>query len=104
MARRIADGPRVAFAYMKRNLHAAETEPLATVLDMEALGQARTGTTEDHKEAARAFVEKRSAGVQGPLSLAWRMTPRQRRLCWFIPGSSAGSLTIASAARTARPS
>ena len=59
MARQIAAGPRVAFAYMKRNLHAAETEPLQTVLDMEALGQARTGTTEDHREAAQAFVEKR---------------------------------------------
>ena len=65
MARRLADGPRVAFAYMKRNLHAAETEPLQTVLDMEALGQARTGTTEDHKEAARAFVEKRTPVFRG---------------------------------------
>ena len=65
MAREIARGPRVAFSYMKRNLHAAETEPLATVLDMEALGQARTGTTEDHKEAARAFVEKRAPVFRG---------------------------------------
>ena len=65
MARQIASGPRVAFAYMKRNLHAAETEPLGTVLDMEALGQARTGTTEDHKEAARAFVEKRAPVFKG---------------------------------------
>lgn len=65
VARRIANGPRVAFAYMKRNLHAAETEPLGTVLDMEALGQARTGTTEDHKEAARAFVEKRPPVFRG---------------------------------------
>ncbi len=53
MARHIAGGPRIAFAFMKRNLHAAETEPLGTVLDMEALGQARTCTTEDHREAAR---------------------------------------------------
>ncbi len=65
LARRIADGPRVAFAYMKRNLHAAETEPLGTVLDMEALGQARTGTTDDHREAARAFVEKRPPVFKG---------------------------------------
>jgi 2-(1,2-epoxy-1,2-dihydrophenyl)acetyl-CoA isomerase len=65
MARHIADGPRVAFAYMKRNLHAAETEPFVTVLDMEALGQARTGTTEDHKEAAKAFVEKRPPVFRG---------------------------------------
>ena len=65
IARRIADGPRVAFSYMKRNLHAAETEPMGTVLDMEAAGQARTGTTEDHKEAARAFVEKRAPVFRG---------------------------------------
>ena len=29
LARRIAEGPRVALGYMKRNLHAAETEPFA---------------------------------------------------------------------------
>jgi 2-(1,2-epoxy-1,2-dihydrophenyl)acetyl-CoA isomerase len=60
LARRIADGPRVALGYMKRNLHAAETEPFAPVLEMEAMHQARTGQTEDHKEAVRAFVEKRA--------------------------------------------
>ncbi len=65
MARRIAAGPRVAFAYMKRNLHAAETEPMQTVLDMEAIGQARTYTTDDHKEAARAFVDKRTPVFKG---------------------------------------
>ncbi len=65
LARRIADGPRVAFAYMKRNLHAAETEPLQAVLDMEATGQARTGLTEDHREAATAFVEKRKPVFRG---------------------------------------
>ena len=65
MARQIAEGPRVAFAFMKRNLHAAETEPLQTVLDMEALGQARTGITEDHREAAQAFVEKRKPVFHG---------------------------------------
>ena len=65
MARSLARGPLVAFAHMKRNLHAAETEPLQTVLDMEALGQARTGMTEDHREAARAFVEKRAPVFHG---------------------------------------
>jgi 2-(1,2-epoxy-1,2-dihydrophenyl)acetyl-CoA isomerase len=59
LARHIADGPRIAYGYMKRNLFAAETEPFATVLDMEAVHQARTAMTEDHREAARAFVEKR---------------------------------------------
>ncbi len=65
LARRIAEGPRVAYAYMKRNLHAAETEPLQAVLDMEAIGQARTGLTEDHREAATAFVEKRKPVFRG---------------------------------------
>lgn len=59
MARRLADGPRVALGYMKRNLHAAESEPLAVVLDMEAMHQMRAAQTEDHREATRAFVEKR---------------------------------------------
>lgn len=59
LARRIADGPRVAYGYMKRNLHAAETEPLAAVLEMEAVHQARTSQTDDHREARTAFLEKR---------------------------------------------
>jgi 2-(1,2-epoxy-1,2-dihydrophenyl)acetyl-CoA isomerase len=59
IAHRIAAGPRVAYGYMKRNLHAAETEPLSTVLEMEAVHQARTAQTDDHREARTAFVEKR---------------------------------------------
>jgi 2-(1,2-epoxy-1,2-dihydrophenyl)acetyl-CoA isomerase len=65
LARRIADGPRVALGYMKRNLHAAETEPLAAVLEMEAVHQARTAQTEDHQEAVRAFVQKRAPVFRG---------------------------------------
>ena len=65
VARQIARGPRVAFAFMKRNLHAAETEPLAALLDMEALGQAHTGMTGDHREAAAAFAEKRPPVFRG---------------------------------------
>src|SRR6201993_5426413 len=45
LAQRIADGPRIAYGYMKRNLFAAETEPLAAVLEMEAVHQARTAMT-----------------------------------------------------------
>jgi 2-(1,2-epoxy-1,2-dihydrophenyl)acetyl-CoA isomerase len=65
LAERIADGPRVAYGYMKRNLFAAETEPLAAVLEMEAVYQARTAMTEDHLEASRAFVEKRRPVFKG---------------------------------------
>jgi 2-(1,2-epoxy-1,2-dihydrophenyl)acetyl-CoA isomerase len=64
-ARRIAAGPRVAYSYMKANLHAAETEPLAAVLEMEAVHQARTGLSEDHREAVAAFAEKRRPMFRG---------------------------------------
>ncbi len=65
LARRIADGPRVAYGYMKRNLLAAETEPFGNVLEMEAVHQARTAMTEDHLEASLAFVEKRRPVFKG---------------------------------------
>jgi 2-(1,2-epoxy-1,2-dihydrophenyl)acetyl-CoA isomerase len=65
LARRIAQGPRVALGYMKRNLFAAETEPFAAVLEMEAVHQARTAMTEDHREAAAAFAEKRRPVFKG---------------------------------------
>jgi 2-(1,2-epoxy-1,2-dihydrophenyl)acetyl-CoA isomerase len=65
LARRIADGPRIALGYMKKNLHAAETEPFATSLELEAEHQARCAFTEDHKEAVAAFVEKRRPVFKG---------------------------------------
>lgn len=65
LARRIADGPRVALGYIKRNLFAAETEDFQTVLDLEAAHQARCAFTEDHKEAVAAFVEKRRPVFKG---------------------------------------
>ena len=65
LARRVASGPTVAYLYMKRNLHAAATEPLDAVLEMEAVHQARTGLTEDHREAVAAFAEKRKPVFRG---------------------------------------
>jgi 2-(1,2-epoxy-1,2-dihydrophenyl)acetyl-CoA isomerase len=65
LARKLAAGPRIALRYMKRNMNAAETQPLAQCLDLEAMHHTRTGFTEDHKEAARAFVEKREPAFRG---------------------------------------
>ena len=65
LAARLADGPRVALGYMKRNLLAAETEDFQTVLDLEAEHQARCAFTEDHKEAVAAFNEKRRPVFKG---------------------------------------
>ena len=65
LARRIADGPRIALSYIKSNLFAAETERFQTVLDLEAEHQARCAFTEDHKEAVAAFNEKRRPVFKG---------------------------------------
>ena len=65
LARRLADGPRVAYRYMKRNLNAAESGTLHDLLDLEAWHHSRCGMTEDHREAAKAFVEKRQPVFRG---------------------------------------
>jgi 2-(1,2-epoxy-1,2-dihydrophenyl)acetyl-CoA isomerase len=65
LAARLAAGPRVALRYMKRNLNAAESGTLEDSLDLEAWHHTRTGFTEDHREAARAFVEKRPPVFRG---------------------------------------
>ncbi|MDP6352692.1 MAG: enoyl-CoA hydratase-related protein [Alphaproteobacteria bacterium] len=65
LAGRLADGPRIALGYMKRNLNAAEAGTLAALLDLEAFHHSRCGMTEDHREAARAFVEKRPPVFHG---------------------------------------
>ncbi len=65
LATRLARGPRVAHRYIKRNMNAAESGTLGEVLDLEAWHQARTGATEDHREGARAFAEKREPIFHG---------------------------------------
>jgi 2-(1,2-epoxy-1,2-dihydrophenyl)acetyl-CoA isomerase len=65
LARKLAHGPRVALARMKQNFNAAENGTFAELLDLEARNQIETGRTDDHKEAARAFVEKRPPVFSG---------------------------------------
>ena len=60
LASRIANGPRGALSLMKRNFNAAETATLHEMLDLEARHHALSATTDDHREAVRAFVEKRA--------------------------------------------
>jgi len=65
LALKLARGPRVALRYMKRNMNAAEAGSLKDSLDLEAWHHTRTGFTEDHKEAAKAFVDKREPVFRG---------------------------------------
>lgn len=65
IARKLAHGPTVALGYMKKNMNAAETGSYHAQLDLEAMHHSRSGMTEDHKEAAKAFVEKRAPVFKG---------------------------------------
>ena len=64
-AHRLAAGPAVAYRYMKENLNRAVTEDLGECMDIEVTHHLRTGLTEDHREAARAFADKREPSFQG---------------------------------------
>jgi len=65
LAARLSQGPRIAYRYMKRNFNAAEGGTLKDSLDLEAWHHTRCGMTEDHREAAKAFVEKREPVFKG---------------------------------------
>jgi 2-(1,2-epoxy-1,2-dihydrophenyl)acetyl-CoA isomerase len=65
LASKLAAGPRVAWRYIKRNMKVAEEGSLAEALDSEAFGMMRCRDTEDHAEAAHAFVEKRAPVFKG---------------------------------------
>jgi 2-(1,2-epoxy-1,2-dihydrophenyl)acetyl-CoA isomerase len=60
LARSLAGGPSIALSLMKRNLNCAESGDLVALLDTEAIHQVQSGRTQDHREAAKAFVEKRA--------------------------------------------
>lgn len=65
LAASLARGPRVTLGYMKQNLNLAETAGLAEVMDAEAFRHVRCAQTDDHREAAAAFVEKRAPAFKG---------------------------------------
>lgn len=65
LAMSLAQGPSVALGYIKRNINNAETMSLEACFDAEAIHHTRCGDTDDHKEAAKAFVEKRKAEFKG---------------------------------------
>ncbi|MBR0757446.1 enoyl-CoA hydratase [Bradyrhizobium jicamae] len=65
LARSLANGPSVALGYIKRNINNAESMSLEACFDGEAIHHSRAGETADHKEAAKAFVEKRKPSFLG---------------------------------------
>jgi 2-(1,2-epoxy-1,2-dihydrophenyl)acetyl-CoA isomerase len=66
IAGRLASGPRVAYRYMKENINRAVTgADVDDCLDLEATHHVHAGLTEDHREAAKAFVEKREPVFKG---------------------------------------
>lgn len=64
-AKRFAEGARITQGLMKKNLVTAERGDLMLSFDTEAMNHSRCAQTEDHAEAARAFVEKRKPVFKG---------------------------------------
>ena len=65
IARRLAAGPTVAYRYMKENLNRALAGEVDDCMDLEATHHIHCGQTEDHREATRAFVDKREPIFKG---------------------------------------
>lgn len=65
LALHIASGPPVALGYMKENINRAVTSDLRSCLAMEADRMTRCAATTDHKEAVKAFMEKRQPTFSG---------------------------------------
>lgn len=65
MAAKLAAGPPIAYRYMKENINRSVTGDLGTTLDLESTHHRHTGTTADHMEASKAFVEKREPEFRG---------------------------------------
>ena len=64
-ARVLANGPQVAYAYIKDNLDEALDISHATAIDREADRLLKSRTTQDHRAAVKAFAEKREPKFEG---------------------------------------
>ena len=65
IAKQLAEGPAVAFRYMKENLNRAVSGEVDDCLDLEVTHNVHCGQTEDHKNATKAFVEKKQPVFKG---------------------------------------
>jgi len=65
LASRLAHGPGAAFAAIKDNLDHALTTGFLESLDFEAANMVKAARTDEHREAVRAFIEKRAPNFGG---------------------------------------
>jgi 2-(1,2-epoxy-1,2-dihydrophenyl)acetyl-CoA isomerase len=65
LALRLARGPGLAYAGIKRNLNAAEVATLEETMAIEGPANARASLSHDGKEAGGAFIEKRAPQFRG---------------------------------------
>ena len=65
LAARLASGPTLAFAAMRRAVAEAAGRPLAAALEVEAEGMRRTGASQDHRAAVDAFLAKQTPTFTG---------------------------------------
>lgn len=65
LARRLASGPTLAYGRMKQNFAVGATSTLADALTIEAQNMVASSKTEDHRNAALAFIEKREPAFKG---------------------------------------
>src|SRR6202048_3510870 len=65
LAKSLAEGPSIALAYIKDNLDHAVMSDFLGSMDQEAENMVRSARTTDHKEAVRAFIDKRKPAFAG---------------------------------------
>jgi 2-(1,2-epoxy-1,2-dihydrophenyl)acetyl-CoA isomerase len=65
IAGRLARGPSIAYRYMKENLNRAMGGEVDDCLDLEATHHIHCASTDDYRDAVRAFVEKREPVFRG---------------------------------------
>jgi 2-(1,2-epoxy-1,2-dihydrophenyl)acetyl-CoA isomerase len=65
LATRLANGPTIAYATMRKNILTALENSYAEQLLAEAEGQRIAGGTDDAREGGKAFLEKRKAEFKG---------------------------------------
>ena len=65
LATSLAQGPSIALAHIKDNLDHALQSDFLDSMDQEAANMVRSSRTADHKEAVRAFIEKRKPVFAG---------------------------------------